>query len=679
MSQTDISPNKTGAAKHPLDPLNAAEITQVSTLLKAKYPDQRLHFKIITIFEPPKAKLRPFLKAERNGGTSSPLPRIASALFYHRGTPNLFLAEVNVRSGEIEKIEKLDPGLHGQNDMDEVIELRDACLKDPKVLDEIKKFKLPPHMDVVCDTWPYGRDSEDNLPRYIQCYLFARTDHPGSNHYDNPLPFSPVLDMTTKEVIDIIRLPTGSDSTLNYDPVFKSHPPKEYHHDLQTQAARTDLKPLIVHQPEGVSFTVDGYLIKWQKWRFRLGFTWREGMVLHDVTYDGRELFHRLSLSEMFVPYGDPRYPYSRKSVFDVGDIGAGVAANNLALGCDCLGVIKYFSFVISNSQGQPVEKPNAICMHEIDDGIGWKHTNGRTGAVSIVRSRVLVLQTIITVGNYEYVFMWHFDQAAGLHYKIQATGILSTAPIDPGASVPWGTNVNEGVMAPFHQHVFSLRIDPCIDGDKNSVIEEDSVAMPWDDTNPYGVGYVTNNRVILISSPLDSAPNRTHKIINPSKINKASGKPVAYAIHSPQKQMLLAHPNSWHGKRAKYAFHPFWVTAHRDNELYAAGDYTYQSLPDGKSDLGAWAGRGDKTDDEDIVVWHSISLTHNPRPEDYPVMPCDTMTVSLKPSGFFEQNPALDVPQSTQKANGSRLLEDNVLTVAVGEADSGSCCKPKL
>ena len=43
----------------------------------------------------------------------------------------------------------------------------------------------------------------------------------------------------------------------------------------------------------------------------------------------------------MFVPYGDPRYPYSRKSVFGVGDIGAGVAANNLALGCDYLGVIK--------------------------------------------------------------------------------------------------------------------------------------------------------------------------------------------------------------------------------------------------------------------------------------------------------------------------------------------------
>lgn len=152
--------------------------------------------------------------------------------------------------------------------------------------------------------------------------------------------------MTAQTLVEIIRLPTGSDFTLNPDAVYIPHKAKEYHQDLQAQKPRQDLKPLIVQQPQGVSFSIDGYLIRWQKWRFRLGFNWREGMVLHDVTYDGRELFHRLSLSEMFVPYGDPRHPYSRKSVFDVGDIGAGVAANNLALGCDCLGVIKARNFL---------------------------------------------------------------------------------------------------------------------------------------------------------------------------------------------------------------------------------------------------------------------------------------------------------------------------------------------
>lgn len=323
----------------------------------------------------------------------------------------------------------------------------------------------------------------------------------------------------------------------------------------------------------------------------------------------------------------------------------------------------------MSDANGLPVEKPNAVCLHEQDDGIGWKHTNSATRTVSIVRSRVLVLQTIITVGNYEYIFMWHFDQAAGLHYRIQATGILSTVPIAPGAQVPYGTIVNEGVMAPYHQHIFSLRIDPCIDGDKNTFVEEDSVPMPLDDANPHGVGYTTTRRPLVTSGYSEARPNRVHKIVNKSVINRISSQPVAYAIHSSQKEMLLADPQSWHAKRAKFAKQPFWVTAHRDSELFPAGDYTYQSLPDDisvdgadnlsrKGDVEIWTKREDAVDDADIVVWHSISLTHNPRVEDYPVMPTETMQVSFKPSGFFEQNPALDVPQSTQNVNRSTLYD---------------------
>jgi hypothetical protein len=54
------------------------------------------------------------------------------------------------------------------------------------------------------------------------------------------------------------------------------------------------------------------------------------GVTLHDLRFDGRSTFYRLSLSEMFVPYGDPRNPIHRKAAFDLGNIGAGVTANNL-------------------------------------------------------------------------------------------------------------------------------------------------------------------------------------------------------------------------------------------------------------------------------------------------------------------------------------------------------------
>ncbi|KAH9906005.1 copper amine oxidase [Xylariomycetidae sp. FL2044] len=682
---------------HPLDPLTPTEIAVAATLIKGSQPDGSVHFKHITLIEPPKSQLRKFLAAERKGATGIPTPiRRASALFYRRGTAHLFVATVDLKGGKLERVEKLDDKYHAHADVNEANEVRSRCLSNPTVQKRIAQYELPKHFTVVCDTWPYGRDTGGRSRRMVQCFLYAKDSrHPGANSYDNPLPFSPIIDYLTKDLVDIMELPIGSDHSLSPEVKYIPHQPKEWHHDLQTEPKRTDLKPLTVHQPLGASFTVDGHLVHWQKWRFRIGFNWREGMVLHDVTYAGRELFHRLSLSEMFVPYGDPRTPYSRKSVFDVGDVGAGMAANNLSLGCDCLGLIKYFSFTLSDSNGNIIEKPNAICMHEIDDGIGWKHTDSATKTVSVVRSRVLVLQTIITVANYEYIFMWNFDQAAALHYKIQATGILSTCPISLGTTVPYGTNVNQGVMAPYHQHVFSLRIDPTLDGDKNSVIEEDSVPMPLDENNPVGVGYITEKRVIRTAGYSQVLPNRTHKIINPSVMNKISGRPVAYAIHSPPKQMLLAHPDSWHAKRAKFATQPYWVTSYRDGELYAAGDYTYQSLPDDddeedsgvtpstairKGDIGTWAGRGDKVEDEDIVLWHSISLTHNPRPEDYPVMPCETMMVSLKPSGFFESNPALDVPQSTQRANQSVLYEDQPAPAVLGKHRSAEvCCESKL
>lgn len=99
------------------------------------------------------------------------LPRYASALYYHRGTSNLFLAKLNLDANSVEKIEQLESHFHGQADVDEAVVLRDICLQHPAVLEEIKKFKLPDHLTLVCDTWPYGRDSEDNLPRYVQVNL----------------------------------------------------------------------------------------------------------------------------------------------------------------------------------------------------------------------------------------------------------------------------------------------------------------------------------------------------------------------------------------------------------------------------------------------------------------------------------------------------------------------------
>lgn len=365
-------------------------------------------------------------------------------------------------------------------------------------------------------------------------------------------------------------------------------------------------------------FSVEGRVLRWQKWSFHIGFNYREGPVLSDVRYDGRKVFYRLSVSDMTVPYGDPRAPYHRKMAFDLGDIGAGVCANELELGCDCLGEIMYLDFDHLNVQGENSKLKSVVCVHEEDDGIGWKHTNYRTNRPAVVRSRILVIQTIITVANYEYIFAWKFDQSAGVHLETRATGILSTAAIMPGETSPYGNVVSPGVLGTNHQHIFCVRIDPSIDGHDNTIVQEDSVPMPWSKTdsdgdNQYGVGYVVEKTPITKAGSADAAPhlNRCFKITNPNKINSISGRPMGYKLVPAPSQLIISHPESVGYARAEFGEHHIHVTSYKDGELFAGGRYTNQSFGNAEG-MRSWIAREDNTDNTDVVLWHSFGLTHN-------------------------------------------------------------------
>lgn len=159
----------------------------------------------------------------------------------------------------------------------------------------------------------YGADKDSNIDSHklIQAFLYARapSNHPDSNQYSFPLPFSPLWDIFEGRLIRIDPLATGGiEDGLAYHTAPKAAMahcvPNEYIPELQ-ESLRADIKPLRVVQPEGPSFKVeDESMISWQKWTFRVGFNYREGLTIHNVRYDGRSLFYRLSMSEMTVPYG---------------------------------------------------------------------------------------------------------------------------------------------------------------------------------------------------------------------------------------------------------------------------------------------------------------------------------------------------------------------------------------
>ncbi|KAH6708998.1 copper amine oxidase 1 [Leptodontidium sp. MPI-SDFR-AT-0119] len=648
---------------HPLTALSIQETEIVRDVVLKANPSTVVLFREIFLHEPPKAQLQAFLECEHSGqDVLNKVPRQGCALFdLIDGSKNMSYCEsiVDIDEGKVILHEVVDVKHQPTLTLDEFDNLIQACKKSKDFQDEVAALNIPDDFELVVEPWPYGGlDLDEPNLRYFQglCFAQRKTGNPDSNFYAFPIPLIPVMDAVTKKIVRVDKLPTGGIGDGLREQTHGKHilehcVDSEYVPELLTgnQKTRENLMPLSVVQPSGPSYTVQDSLVEWQNWRFRVGFNPREGATIHDVWYDNRSVLYRLSVSEMTVPYADPRFPFHRKQAFDFGDGGAGNCANNLSLGCDCLGVIKYFDGVVINSKGEAKISPNVVCLHEQDSGIGWKHTNWRTQRAIVTRHRELVVQFIITLANYEYIFAYKFDQSGGISVETRATGIVSVVNIDPGKTSAYGNVVSPGALAQNHQHIFAFRVDPAIDGPRNTIICEESHPVPMNEaTNPAGNMYEVRQDVIKTSQWLDAAPqhNRTIKMVNTSKKNRISGKPVGYKFTPTASQLLLADPASIQARRAQFATHHVWVTKYKDGELYAGGRYTMQSRNevDGVADAIA---RKDELENEDVVIWNVFGLTHNPRVEDWPVMPVEIHEWHIRPADFFEANPSINVPSS--------------------------------
>ncbi|RMZ41273.1 hypothetical protein AFCA_004844 [Aspergillus flavus] len=661
-------------APHPLAILSEEETNIAREVVVAAHPNTVLHFREIYLSEPPKEQLQEFLAIEHAGRLSPTTPRPPRLALCQYDVisgdriPVYQEAEVDVNTRKRVQHKIIGKEHHAALTLAEFEVLVERCFASPLFQKAMEDFDLPKGFEVVIEPWPYGgRDHSDPNRRFFQALCFATNttkNNEDANFYSYPLPIIPVMDATTQEIVRIDRPATGGKGEGLHEQTFSRDiighcKDSDYVPELLPNGSRKDLKPLNVVQPEGPSFKITNEsLVEWQKWRFRVAFNPREGATIHDVWYDGRSVMYRLAISEMTVPYADPRPPYHRKQAFDFGDGGGGNMANNLSIGCDCLGVIKYFDAVITGADGKAQKLPNAICLHEQDNGIGWKHSNWRTGRAVVTRHRELVVQFIITLANYEYIFAYKFDQAGGITVESRATGILNVVNIDPGKTSDYGNVVSGGVLAQNHQHIFCVRMDPAVDGANNSVVIEESHPVPMNEaTNPNGNYYRVTNQTIERATYLDAAPqlNRVVKMVNPNKTNPISQKPVAYKFTPLATQTLLADPNSIQARRAQFAQHHVWVTKYRDAELYAGGRYTLQSQVevDGVADA---VKRGDAVDNTDVVVWSTFGITHNPRVEDWPVMPVEIFQLMIRPSDFFTENPAIDVPSGKNAA--SRVVQ---------------------
>ncbi len=634
------------AARHPLEPLSPGEIEAAAAILRAdRQLGEGFQFVYITLMEPDKAEARSY----PGGGA---VDRLAFVVLRDRAARAVYEAVVSLSQGGVRSWRQI-PGVQAPLTADEIAGFEEAVKRDPRWQEAMRRRGVTDFDRAKLDPWPLGYNGPEDAPergRFARPLTWVSSGEEGDNAYARPVEGLIVrFDLDQMQVVDVedhgtVPLPPRPG---NYT-AEAIRTPENF--PSFTAGPRTDLRPVEITQPSGPSFEVSGHEVRWQRWRLRVGFTPREGLVLHDVGYEDsgavRPILYRASLSEMFIPYGDPSPTHYRKNVFDMGEAGIGVLANSLELGCDCLGDVYYFDGFVNDSQGRAVRIPNAICMHEEDNGVLWKHTDYRSGRAEVRRSRRLVISMFTTVGNYDYGFFWYFYQDGSIEYEVKLTGVISNGSLPAGVRPRYGTLVAPGVYGPNHQHIFCVRLDMTVDGPLNSVVECDSVAVEPGPDNPHGNAWQVTRTPLRREAEAqrlaDTNSARFWRIENAARRN-AVGDPVAYRLEpgpsTPPLQRLDTHAI----RRAQFATRNLWVTAYEPDELFAAGTYPYQHP--GGAGLPEWVRADRPLEDSDLVVWHTFVAHHVVRSEDWPVMPVTTAGFKLRPDGFFDGNPALDVP----------------------------------
>ncbi|MBA2552907.1 MAG: primary-amine oxidase, partial [Geodermatophilaceae bacterium] len=603
-----------------------------------------VRFVSIALHEPPKRQVLDF-------SPDLELPdREAFVILYDRAHQQTVESVVSLSSSTVTSWQVVE-GVQPSVMLEEFFSTEEITRADPRWQEAMRKRGVTDFSLAMIDPWAAGVDPEDPQGRrLVRPLTFVRSKE-DDNGYARPVEGLIVLvDLDLMQVIDVrdhgvVPLPPQAG---NYTPEFMVEDGnRPAHHEL-----RRDVKPIEITQPDGPSFTVDGHAVSWQKWQLRVGFTPREGLVLHQIGYEDRgrlrPIIYRASLSEMYIPYGDPAPTHRIKNVFDMGEYGVGFLLNPLQLGCDCLGEIHYFDAVVNDQEGQPLTIPNAICMHEEDFGVGWKHTDFRTEKVEVRRARRLVVSCFATVGNYEYGYFWYLYTDGTIQYEIKLTGVLSTGAFAPGEKPRFGAVVAPGLYGPNHQHFFNVRLDMMVDGEQNTVYEVDAEALPDGPDNPYHNAWIAKPTLLARESEaqrlIDPFVGRTWSIVNPSSVNEL-GEPVGYKLMPGDTVLPLQGKGSQAWDRGQFAYKHLWVTPYEPGEMYAAGDYPNQN--GGGGGLPEFVKADRSIEDQDLVVWYSFGAHHVVRPEDWPVMPVSTIGFHLKPVGFFDGNPSLDMPRS--------------------------------
>ena len=610
------------AVHHPLDSMTPEEYWKVYNALKdAGKLGEKTLFSSILLREPNKAEVLGWKPG-------MPILRKADAVLLTDGKS--YEATIDITAGKLESYTELKKDQAPVTET-EMHSYDDVLKKDPRIIEALKKRDIVDLRLVTCYVTPAGHvglpeQTEGRRIGWGGCTYAANAKF----NWDREIPgIFFIVDMNEKKITrfsDYGALPM---------------PPTTSIYDADGGPALPGTQPFLIAQPNGPSFLIKDGEVSWQNWHFRFRLDPRVGPVINLVSLqDGdkrRSVLYEGSLSEMYVPYQDPDETWNSHVFLDAGEYfvntGSGGIIKPLLAGVDCPTYATFFSGTFFHDNGTPYVRPQLACLFErVTGDPAWRHWDEDTYAVSGRPTRELVFRTVATVGNYDYLFDWRFEQDDSIVVGVGATGVLEVkavtdkradGPLSTGLAakdkdgnqVEFGQLIAPGISAVDHDHFFSYRLDLDVDGQNNSLMVDKLVPYELPKT-ALGRHWIWAMKPEMLKKEGDakldvSIEHPAMWMFTNEGVKNSLGQTTSFAIMPGETGISLLPPTEWPQKRAGWSEHNLWVTPYDPNQRYVSGTYLMGSK--GEDSLPNWVKQNRSIMNTDIVAWYTVGFHHVP------------------------------------------------------------------
>jgi len=404
----------------------------------------------------------------------------------------------------------------------------------------------------------------------------------------------------------------------------------------------------------GVRFRVDQatQYVSWMGWGMYLGFDRDIGLSLWDIRFRNERIVYELAPQDALAQYAG-NDPFQSTTAWLDRYFGIGLAVRDMLPGYDCPHEAVFLPATTYSSAGI-FSRQKGICVFEQDSGRPiTRHLGYEKNEFGAVKGYELVVRSIATLGNYDYLFDYIFHLDGTIEVRVSASGYLQAGYYNPDA-LDYGTRIWETTMGSLHDHVINFKVDLDVAGTSNSfqktTLSQEEIEQPFYDED-WGSTTIQQriDREFIETEDGARVKYQTnfqggYSIVNQEEKNKW-GHARGYSIHpgySPIHSTLVGSKRLL--KNADWAQYNLAVSRRKETEPSSSSMWN-MNLPGAPPVDFAQFFDGESLSQEDLVAWINIGMHHLPQAEDAPSTRTNTATSSffLSPLNYFDHDVSIE------------------------------------